>query len=202
MLVLPKGVRHIPGHLDRAAQEALLEAVRAVVQAAPLFVPAMPRTGKEMSVRMTNCGQLGWVTDRERGYRYQATHPVTGEPWPPIPEALLRIWETVSGYPHQPQACLVNFYAETAKMGLHQDRDEAESRARSLSEKVRELEARAEMAESNLRTVLATVRSKNAEDPARDARVSDSEMEAILGVLKGDDTVETPAVATPDPETA
>ncbi len=83
-----------------------------------------------------------------------------------------------------------------------QDRDEAESRARSLSEKVRELEARAEMAESNLRTVLATVRSKNAEDPARDAGVSDSEMEAILGVLKGDDPVETRGVATPDPETA
>lgn len=66
-------------------------------------------------------------------------------------------------------------------------KDEAESRARALAEKVRELEARAEMAESNLRTMLATVRSKNADDPARDARVSDSEMEAILGVLKGGD---------------
>jgi chromosome segregation ATPase len=82
-----------------------------------------------------------------------------------------------------------------------QDRDEAESRARALSEKVRELEARAEMAESNLRTMLATVRAKNAEDPARDARVSDSEMEAILGVLKGDDTLEAPGVAAPGPET-
>ena len=80
MLVLPKGVRHIPGHLDRAAQEALVEEVRAVVQAAPLYVPAMPRTGKEMSVRMTNCGALGWVTDKQRGYRYQPTHPVTGDP--------------------------------------------------------------------------------------------------------------------------
>src|SRR5512134_719144 len=82
-----------------------------------------------------------------------------------------------------------------------QGRDEAESRARALSEKVRELEARAEMAESNLRTMLATVRAKNAEDPARDARVSDSEMEAILGVLKGDDTLEAPGVAAPGPET-
>jgi hypothetical protein len=68
-----------------------------------------------------------------------------------------------------------------------QDRDEAEARARSLAERVRELEARAEMAEANLRTMLATVRGRNAEDAARDARVSDSEMEAILGVLKGDD---------------
>ena len=133
MLVLPKGVRHIPGHLDRAAQEALVEEVRAVVQAAPLYVPAMPRTGKEMSVRMTNCGALGWVTDKERGYRYQATHPVTGEPWPPIPEVLLRLWDSVSGHPQPPQACLVNFYADTAKMGLHQDRDEADLSAPVVS---------------------------------------------------------------------
>lgn len=125
MLVLPKGVRHIPGHLDRAAQEALLADIRGVVAEAPLFTPAMPRTGKEMSVRMTNCGPLGWVTDRERGYRYQAAHPVTGKPWPAIPPRLLALWEELSAYPHPPEACLVNFYAETAKMGLHQDRDEA-----------------------------------------------------------------------------
>lgn len=68
-----------------------------------------------------------------------------------------------------------------------QARDEAEGRARALAEKVRELEARAEMAESNLRTLLATVRATGAEGSARDARVSDSEMEAILGVLKGSD---------------
>ncbi len=133
MLVLPKGVRHIPGHLDRAAQEALLGDVRAVVQAAPLYVPAMPRTGKEMSVRITNCGTLGWVTDKERGYRYQPTHPVTGKPWPPIPETLLRLWETVSGHASPPQACLVNFYTDTAKMGLHQDRDEADLAAPVVS---------------------------------------------------------------------
>lgn len=122
--VLPKGVRHLPDYLDRDAQEALVEDIRKIVQAAPLYVPVMPHTGKEMSVRMTNCGTLGWVTDRERGYRYQPTHPVTGEPWPPIPEALLDLWREVAGYPHLPQACLVNFYADTAKMGLHQDRDE------------------------------------------------------------------------------
>ena len=133
MLVLPKGVRHIPGHLDRPAQEALVEDVRRVVQAAPLFVPAMPRTGKEMSVRMTNCGPLGWVTDKERGYRYQPTHPVTQKPWPPIPDALLQLWDAVSAYPHPPEACLVNFYTDTAKMGLHQDRDEADLAAPVVS---------------------------------------------------------------------
>jgi len=126
MQVLPKGVRHIPGFLDHAAQQALLAEVRAVVQAAPLYTPAMPRTGKEMSVRMTNCGTLGWVTDKERGYRYQPTHPVTARPWPAMPERLLAIWKTLAGYPHPPEACLINFYDETAKMGLHQDRDEQE----------------------------------------------------------------------------
>ena len=114
----------MPGYIARPAQEALVEEIRRVVQAAPLYVPAMPRTGKEMSVRMTNCGALGWVTDRERGYRYQPTHPVTGEPWPPIPEALLKLWREVAAYPHPPEACLVNFYAADARMGLHQDRDE------------------------------------------------------------------------------
>ncbi|GAA2838655.1 DNA-N1-methyladenine dioxygenase [Aminobacter aminovorans] len=126
VLVLPKGVRHMPGFLSREVQEGLVESIREVVKAAPLYTPAMPRTGKEMSVRMTNCGSLGWVTDKERGYRYQPEHPVTGEAWPPIPETLLALWREVSGYPHPPEACLVNFYTDAAKMGLHQDRDERE----------------------------------------------------------------------------
>lgn len=126
MLVLPKGVRHIPGFLDRDAQEALLADIRAVVAQAPLFTPAMPGTGKEMSVRMTNCGSLGWVTDKARGYRYQLTHPVTGLPWPPMPPRLAGLWNDVSACPRPPEACLVNYYTETAKMGLHQDRDEAD----------------------------------------------------------------------------
>ncbi|WEX79277.1 alpha-ketoglutarate-dependent dioxygenase AlkB [Sinorhizobium numidicum] len=124
MQVLPKGVRHIPGFLDRSRQEELVAAIRAVVAEAPLFAPEMPKTGKPMSVRMTNCGSLGWVTDRERGYRYQAQHPVTGRPWPPIPEILLDIWRSVSASDKMPEACLVNFYDADARMGLHQDRDE------------------------------------------------------------------------------
>ena len=123
----------MPGYIARPAQEALVDEIRRVVQAAPLYVPAMPRTGKEMSVRMTNCGALGWVTDKERGYRYQPTHPVTGEPWPPIPEALLQLWREVSAYPHPPEACLVNFYSADARMGLHQDRDEQDFAAPVVS---------------------------------------------------------------------
>lgn len=133
MTTLPDGVRHIPGALDPKAQTALVDDIRAVVAQAPLFVPAMPRTGKPMSVRMSNCGPLGWVTDKERGYRYQPAHPGTGAPWPAMPQQLLALWTEVTGYPHPPEACLINFYAPDTKMGLHQDRDEADFDAPVLS---------------------------------------------------------------------
>lgn len=133
MKTFPDGFRHLPAYLDVPAQRALVEDIRDVVQAAPLFTPEMPRTGKPMSVRMTNCGALGWVTDRERGYRYQPTHPVTGRAWPPIPHRLLTIWRDVSGADIDPEACLVNFYHDTARMGLHQDRDEQDLSAPVVS---------------------------------------------------------------------
>lgn len=133
MATLLNGIRHLPGYLDRPAQERLVEAIRAVVTEAPLYVPAMPGTGKPMSVRMTNCGTLGWMTDKERGYRYQPTHPATGRPWPPIPAELIDLWQTLSGYSKPPEACLVNFYSDDAKMGLHQDRDESDLQAPVLS---------------------------------------------------------------------
>jgi alkylated DNA repair protein (DNA oxidative demethylase) len=131
--MLTEGVRHLPNHLDREAQEALVEDIRAVVEAAPLYVPTMPKTGKPMSVRMTNCGALGWVTDRDGGYRYQANHPLTGYPWPPIPKRLTALWRELADTPHPPQACLVNFYSGSARMGLHQDRDEKDFSAPVLS---------------------------------------------------------------------
>jgi alkylated DNA repair protein (DNA oxidative demethylase) len=117
------GLKIAPGYLSSNEQDTLLAAIRAMVEAAPLFTPVMPKTGKPFSVRMSNCGPLGWVSDRD-GYRYQPDHPVTGAPWPPIPDLLLRTWSDLSGYPHPPQACLINFYEAHAKMGLHQDRDE------------------------------------------------------------------------------
>ncbi|QSY94407.1 alpha-ketoglutarate-dependent dioxygenase AlkB [Rhizobium bangladeshense] len=130
---LLNGIRHLPGYLDRASQEALVELIRAVVAEAPLFMPAMPGTGKPMSVRMTNCGPLGWVTDKGRGYRYQPTHPETGRPWPEMPQQLLDIWNDVSGYDKPPEACLVNFYSDDARMGLHQDKDEQDLHAPVVS---------------------------------------------------------------------
>lgn len=127
------GITYTPGYLDRAAQEAMLAAVRDVIAAAPLYTPRMPRSGKPMSVKMTNCGALGWVTDAARGYRYQATHPQTGAPWPPIPEAILRAWRELANYPLPPQACLINYYAADARMGLHQDKDEQDLAAPVVS---------------------------------------------------------------------
>jgi alkylated DNA repair protein (DNA oxidative demethylase) len=122
-----------PQALAREAQIALLAAIREVLAQAPLFTPTMPRSGNPMSVRMTNCGPLGWVTDKERGYRYQATHPESGRPWPPIPNLLLELWRELARYPAPPEACLVNYYAGNAKMGLHQDKDEEDFAAPVLS---------------------------------------------------------------------
>jgi DNA oxidative demethylase len=133
MLALPEGIKHFPGFLDSAAQLALVEGIHAIVAEAPLFTPQMPKTGKEMSVRMTNCGALGWVTDKDRGYRYQTVHPVTGRHWPAIPPQLVTLWEKLAAYPHPAEACLVNFYGQDAKMGLHQDRDEKDLDAPVLS---------------------------------------------------------------------
>ena len=75
-----------------------------------------------MSVRMTAAGDLGWVTDRT-GYRYSKTH-LDGQPWPDIPDSILSVWRDLTDARRDPDSCLVNFYGEDARMGLHQDRDE------------------------------------------------------------------------------
>jgi len=126
-------VQYFPGRLGQTEQSALLAALREIIADVPLFTPTMPSSGKEMSVRMTNCGPLGWVTDKERGYRYQPMHPVTRKHWPPIPQILLDLWGEVADYPFAPEACLVNYYSGDAKMGLHQDKDEEDFAAPVLS---------------------------------------------------------------------
>ncbi|MGE7470754.1 alpha-ketoglutarate-dependent dioxygenase AlkB family protein [Bosea sp. NPDC003192] len=131
-LAVAPGVTHWPDYLDPAEQAALVAELREAARLAPFYLPRMPKTGKPFSVKMTNCGSLGWVSD-ERGYRYQPLHPDTGAPWPAIPARLMRAWEELAGYPHPPEACLVNFYEPTAKMGLHQDRDEQDFDAPVLS---------------------------------------------------------------------
>lgn len=118
-----RGFLHYPGWLSAPEQRALRDDLRGVVAAAPLFSPMTPY-GKEMSVRMTSAGRFGWVSDRRR-YRYSETHP-NGSPWPAIPPSILAIWRAVSESARDPECCLINFYSEGAKMGLHQDRDEAD----------------------------------------------------------------------------
>lgn len=131
--MMPLGFVHLPAALDPARQRALLDELRAIMAGVPLFTPRMPRTGKPFSVRMANCGSLGWVSDKERGYRYQTTHPETGQPWPPIPAILLDLWRDHAGVAAPPEACLVNVYQDGAKMGSHRDADEQEPLAPVLS---------------------------------------------------------------------
>lgn len=121
-----------PQALDLPQQRALADEIRHILRAAPLFTPLMPKTGQPFSVRMSNCGELGWVSDTN-GYRYQPHHPVTGDPWPPMPAILLELWDSLTGYAAPPQACLINWYGPQARMGLHQDRDERDLAAPVLS---------------------------------------------------------------------
>ena len=125
---LPEGFALFRGRLSRDEQRAMLDAVANVIAEAPLFRPQMP-TGPYMINSLTNCGALGWVSDK-RGYRYQATHPETQRPWPAIPPSVARcareaVREAGLGA-FDPDACLVNVYATDGKLSLHRDYDEAD----------------------------------------------------------------------------
>jgi DNA oxidative demethylase len=109
--------------LDHPSQAAMVADIGAATAAAPFFRPLTP-WGKPMTVRMTSAGRYGWYTDR-RGYRYIDRHP-SGLPWPPIPESVLAVWRALVGAGRLPECCLVNHYAEKARMGLHRDADEAD----------------------------------------------------------------------------
>lgn len=129
---LAPGLIHYPGWLDAPERARLVLEVTAILAAAPPFTPTMPRTGKPFSVRMSNAGPLGWVSD-VAGYRYQPTQPGTGAPWPAMPPTASAAWEVLAGCPALPEACLINLYAPGTRMGLHQDRDEADLSAPVLS---------------------------------------------------------------------
>ncbi len=118
------GFRLWPGLLNRTEQEGLRDTIFARLRQGPWYIPRMPKSGQPMRVRMTNFGPLGWVTDKERGYRYQATHPETGEAWADMPPRVLELWDELTGYAAPPEACLVNLYEGDARMGLHVDADE------------------------------------------------------------------------------
>ncbi|MBV9046194.1 MAG: alpha-ketoglutarate-dependent dioxygenase AlkB [Alphaproteobacteria bacterium] len=123
-IALAPGVTLWREYFDRAAQRTLADTVFALTADAPLYRPTMPKSGKPFSVEETNFGELGWVSDTS-GYRYASTHLQTGNAWPAIPQILLELWDDVANYPAPPECCLVNLYRAGAKMGAHQDRDEA-----------------------------------------------------------------------------
>jgi len=113
------------GAAESEAKELLAE-IQLIITESPLRTVMTPM-GKPMSVEMTNCGELGWVSDR-RGYRYENHDPITSRPWPKMPAVfrdLARRRANMAGYADfSPDACLINRYSAGSKMGLHQDRDE------------------------------------------------------------------------------
>ncbi len=158
----------VPQCLSIDEQSALVDEIRQIATQAPLFVPKMPNTGKPMSIRMTNCGPLGWVTTKEDGYRYQETHPETGTPWPKIPQSLLNLWDKLTDYPKPPQACLVNFYEASAKMGLHQDKDEEVFDAPALSISLGD-------------TCLFRIGGENRKDPTKSFKLQSGDVMLLTG---------------------
>lgn len=113
----------------------LLEVVSAVEAEAPFRTMVTPG-GRTMSVAMTNCGDLGWVSDR-RGYRYDACDPESGRRWPPMPDLFADLATraaATAGYDgHRADVCLVNRYEPGTRLSLHQDRDEQDLRAPIVS---------------------------------------------------------------------
>lgn len=129
----PQGFAHYPFYFDAQAQQDLIQAVKLAIEIAPFYQPTMPKTGAPLSVVMSNFGPLGWVTDKDKGYRYEKCHPKTGQPWPKLPKILQDLWDAVADYPAPPEACLINWYRDGAKMGLHVDDDEQDVNAPVVS---------------------------------------------------------------------
>jgi alkylated DNA repair protein (DNA oxidative demethylase) len=108
--------------LPTSDQLLLVEDLRQVAKKAPVF-SLKTKSGKPMSVRVTAAGEFGWFSNHQ-GYRYVSEHP-SGATWPEIPASIMSIWQAMAGHAPSPECCLVNYYGEGARMGMHQDRDEA-----------------------------------------------------------------------------
>jgi alkylated DNA repair protein (DNA oxidative demethylase) len=118
------GFTLLPGHLSPDVQASLVAAVLDAAREAPFHVQVTPG-GKAMSVETTGLGPLSWVSDR-LGYRYEPRHPLTGQPWPPMPPLLQALWAELVDPVVPADAGLVNLYRPGARMGLHRDEDEAD----------------------------------------------------------------------------
>jgi DNA oxidative demethylase len=131
-LELAEGVRLWRDKISADGQRALIAEIFEQNSATPFYRPTMPRSERPFSVEETNFGPLGWYSGKH-GYCYRTTHPYTDQVWPPIPRALQALWDALTFYPAPPECCLVNLYRGDARMGLHQDRDEADLAAPVLS---------------------------------------------------------------------
>jgi alkylated DNA repair protein (DNA oxidative demethylase) len=160
--MIANGFTLLPGRLDSATQQALVEQV---MHDAHFYRPVTPG-GRRMSVEMTNFGPLGWITDAS-GYRYEPRHPITKEPWPPIPPLLLSLWADVADAAVPPDACLANLYRSGARMALHQDRDEVDFSLPVLSVSLGD-------------TAIFRLGGSNRGDPSRSVRLSSGDV-CLLG---------------------
>lgn len=167
---LPQGFRLVAAALDRQQQQELLDTVMAAAEAAPFYHPST-RAGRPFSVQTTNLGALGWVSDRG-GYRYQPTHPVTGAPWPAMPPVLLDLWRRYASSAASPDACLVNLYRPGARMGLHQDRDEADLTVPVLSVSLGD-------------TAVFRLGGATRNAPTRSVRLSSGDLVVLAGEARG-----------------
>jgi len=161
-----EGFQLFPGALSEQAQADLVHEVLAATEVAPFFRPMTPG-GKPMSVEMTSLGPLGWITDKA-GYRYEATHPQTGQPWPPMPAMLLDVWRRYATEAVFPDACLVNLYRDGARMGMHQDKDEADFSVPVLSVSLGD-------------TAMFRIGGTSRRDPTRSIRLSSGDVCLLSG---------------------
>lgn len=118
-----RGFQIFKGLIGPSAQQAMLSELQDVARLAPPFSPQTPY-GKPMSVQLTSAGKYGWYSDHT-GYRYVTHHP-QGRAWPALPPSVLSLWKALVSDRRDPDCCLINYYGDGARMGLHQDKDEAD----------------------------------------------------------------------------
>ena len=165
----PQGFALHPGALDGPAQAALAGEVWTALEAAPLYRGVVPG-GRPMSVMNSNMGRLGWVSG-PAGYTYVETHPETGRAWPALPQSLLALWTRFTGEAKPPDACLINLYREGARLGLHQDRDEADLSAPVLSVSLGD-------------TALFRLGGLSRSDPTRSIRLASGDVLVLAGAAR------------------
>jgi alkylated DNA repair protein (DNA oxidative demethylase) len=158
-----------PAALDAQAQSRLVALALAAAETAPFHRQQTPG-GKAMSVAQTSVGRYGWVSDRT-GYRYEERHPLTDETWPPMPDEVLALWNRFAGASVPPDSCLINLYREGAKMGLHQDMDEADRDTPVLSISLGD-------------TALFRLGGMNRSDPTRSFRLASGDVCLLAGASR------------------